>query len=98
MRNGDDLTMTLEETLIAVREYHNKCRDKNIENHTSNGIEIDPNTLTWAEYWLTRMSDKEKTEVAVSGNCVLCGKQLDCGRLFVCKECELNRRDKEWKL
>lgn len=54
--------MTLEQTLTAVREYHYKCRDKNLENHTSDGIEIDPHTLTWAEYWLTKMSDKEKTE------------------------------------
>lgn len=52
--------MTLEETVIAVREYHDKCRDKNLENHTSNGIEIDPHTLTWAEYWLTRTLNKEK--------------------------------------
>ena len=28
-----------------------------------------------------------KSEVIVNGNCVVCGKQLDCGRLFVCKEC-----------
>ena len=52
--------MTLEETRNAVREYHYKCRDKNLENHTSDGIEIDPHTLAWAEYWLTNMSDKEK--------------------------------------
>ncbi len=30
----------------------------------------------------------DKTEVVVSGNCVVCGKQLNYGRLFVCKECE----------
>jgi len=31
----------------------------------------------------------DKAKVVVSGNCIVCGKQLDCGRLFVCKECEL---------
>ena len=54
--------MTLEETRDAVRKYHYMCRDKNSENHTSDGIEIDPHTLAWAEYWLTNMSDKEKKE------------------------------------
>ena len=29
-----------------------------------------------------------REEVVVSGNCVVCGKQLDRERLFVCKECE----------
>lgn len=52
--------MTLEETRTAVREYRDRCRDKNLENHTADGIEIDPHTLTWAEYWLTKMSDEEK--------------------------------------
>jgi len=33
----------------------------------------------------------DKAEVIVSGNCVVCGKQLNCGRLFVCKECESNK-------
>ena len=33
---------------------------------------------------------RDKAEVVVSGNCVICRKQLDCGRLFICKECELN--------
>ena len=54
------ISMTLEETVIAVREYHNKCADKNLKNYTSNGIEIDPHTLAWTEYWLTRMLNKEK--------------------------------------
>ena len=49
--------MTLKETVIAVREYSDKCRDKNLENYTSNGIEIDPHTLAWAGYWLTKMSN-----------------------------------------
>lgn len=31
-----------------------------------------------------------ETEVVVSGNCVVCGKQLNCGRLFVCKKCKSN--------
>lgn len=30
----------------------------------------------------------EKIEVVVSGNCVVCGKPLNFGRLFICKECE----------
>ncbi len=59
--------MTLEETRNAVREYHYRCRDKNSENHTSDGIEIDPHTLTWAEYWLTNMSDKEKNKTRQMG-------------------------------
>ena len=33
-----------------------------------------------------------KTEVVVSGNCVVCGKQLNCERLFICKECESKNR------
>ena len=39
---------------------------------------------------LAKMPDE--AEVIVSGNCVVCGKQLNCGQLFVCKECELNKR------
>ena len=31
---------------------------------------------------------KGETEVVVSRNCVVCGKPLNYGRLFVCKECE----------
>lgn len=27
-------------------------------------------------------------EVVVNGHCSVCGKPLNCGRLFVCKECE----------
>jgi len=34
---------------------------------------------------------EDTTEVVISGNCVVCGKQLNCGRLFVCKECEKER-------
>jgi len=32
----------------------------------------------------------DKIEVVVSGNCIVCGKHLNRGRLFVCKECESN--------
>jgi hypothetical protein len=52
------LGMNLEETLTAVREYRDRCSDRNSENHTSDGIEIDPHTLAWAEYWLTYASAK----------------------------------------
>lgn len=50
--------MTLEETLNAVREYRDRCSNRNSENHTSEGIEIDSHTLAWIEYWLTWMSEK----------------------------------------
>lgn len=30
----------------------------------------------------------DKAEVVVSGKCTVCGKPLNGGRLFVCKECE----------
>jgi len=33
-----------------------------------------------------------KTEVVVGGNCIICGKQLNPGRLFICKECESNKK------
>ncbi len=50
--------MTLEETLNAVREYCNRCSNRNSENHTFSGVEVDPHTLAWVEYWLTWMSEK----------------------------------------
>ena len=50
--------MTLEETLNAVREYRDRCSNRNSENHTSEGIEINPHMLAWVEYWLTWMSEK----------------------------------------
>ena len=35
----------------------------------------------------------DKTEVVVSGKCVICGKQLERGRLHVCKKCERRWRN-----
>ncbi len=32
-----------------------------------------------------------KTENVVSGNCIVCGKQLNRERLFVCKECSTTK-------
>ena len=43
---------------------------------------------------------EDTAEVVVSGNCMVCGKQLNRGRLFVCKECESNnvlRKEREEK-
>lgn len=33
----------------------------------------------------------DKAKIVVNGNCILCGKPLNCGRLFICKECESNQ-------
>jgi DNA-directed RNA polymerase subunit RPC12/RpoP len=44
--------MKLEETVEKITKYSNLCKERNLEYHTSEGIEIDPGTLTWAEYWL----------------------------------------------
>ncbi len=40
----------------------------------------------WKEYECKER--KKKSEVVVNGNCMICGKQLNRGRLFVCKECD----------
>ena len=76
--------MTLEETVIAVREYHEKCSDKNLENYTSDGIEIDPHTLAWAEYWLTKMLNKEKQK-----DCEVGMKEITFPVLVLDDECRM---------
>lgn len=39
-------------------------------------------------FYACKEQKKEKAEVVVNGNCMICGKKLNCGRLFICKECE----------
>ncbi len=42
----------------------------------------------------TTAETMDKAEIAVSGNCVVCGKQLNCRRLLVCRDCESKRSEK----
>ena len=47
-------------------------------------------------HWMPLPEKPEETaKVVVSGNCIVCGKQLNDGRLFVCEECESSNKERQ---
>lgn len=50
----------LDKITRKIQEYHDRCRDNNMRNHTCDGITItfDPHTLSWLHYWLMWAREK----------------------------------------